>query len=66
MTFNWSISQAMQHTMQDMSEGVFISIANLTLTRRDSYPEYLCGGVKQDTLTALRTAPVHLTSLIPD
>ena len=32
----------------------------------DSYLEYLHAGVKQDTLTVLRTAPVHLQSLFPD
>ena len=52
--------------MQDLSEGVFISMANFTLARRDSYLEYLHAGVKQDTLTALRTAPVHLHSLFLD
>ena len=41
-------------------------MANFTLERRDSYLEYLHAGVKQDTLTALRTAPVHLHSLFPD
>ena len=66
VTFNRSISQAMQHTMQDLSEGVFISMANLTLARRDSYLEFIHGGVKPDTLTALCTAPVHLHSLFPD
>ena len=66
VTFSWSISQAMQRTMQDLSEGVFIIMANLTLARRDSYLEFLRGGVKQDTLTALRTAPIHLASLFPD
>ena len=66
VTFNRSISQAMQRTMQDLSEGVFISMANLTLARRDSYLEYIRGGVKPDTLTALRTSPVHLQSLFPD
>ena len=66
VTFNWSISQAMARTMQDLSEGVFISMANFTLARRDSYLEYLHAGVNQDTLTALRTAPVHLHSLFPD
>ena len=66
VTFNRSISQAMARTMQDLSEGVFISMANFTLTRRDSYLEYLYAGVKQDTLTALRTAPVHLHPLFPD
>ena len=66
VTFNRSISQAMQRTMQDLSEGVFISMANLTLASRDSYLEFIRGGVKPDTLTALRTAPVHLHSLFPD
>ena len=55
----------MARTMQDLSEGVFISVANFTLTRRDSYLDYLHMGVKQDTLTALCTAPVHLQSLFP-
>ena len=45
VTFNRSISQAMQRTMQDLSEGVFISMANLTLARRDSYLEFIHGGV---------------------
>ena len=68
VTFNRSISQAMAKTMQDLSEGVFISMANFTLahTDRNSYLEYLHAGVKQDTLTALRTAPIHLQSLFPD
>ena len=66
VTFNRSISQAMARTMQDLSEGVFINTANFTLARRDSYLEYLHAGVKQDTLDALRTSPVHLNSLFPD
>ena len=66
VTFNRLISQAMQHTMQDLSEGVFISMANLTLARTDSYLEFIRGGVKPDTLTALCTAPVHLHSLFSD
>ena len=66
VTFNRSISQAMARTMQDLSEGVFISVANFTLARRDSYLEYLHVGVKQDTLAALRTAPIHIHSLFPD
>ena len=39
-TFNRSITQAMARTMQDLSEGVLISVANFTLARRDSYLEY--------------------------
>ena len=45
---------------------MFISMANLTLARRDSYLEFIRGGVNPDTLTALRTAAVHLHSLFPD
>ena len=63
VTFNRSISQAMAGTMQDLSGGVFINTANFTLARRDSYLEYLHAGVKQNTLNALRTSPVHLNSL---
>ena len=66
VTFNHSTSQAMARTLQDLSEGVFIIVANFTIACRDSYLEYLHAGVKQDTLTALRTAPIHLQSLIPD
>ena len=65
-TFNRSISQAMARTMQDLSEGVFINMANFTLARRDSYLDYLHSGVKQDTVNALRTSPVHLNALFPD
>ena len=35
VTFNRSITQAMAHTMQDLSEGVFINMANLTIARHD-------------------------------
>ena len=56
----------MQRMMQDLPEGVFISMANLTLVHRDSYLEFICGGVKPDTLPALCTMPVHLHSLFPD
>ena len=66
VTFNRSISQAMARTMQDLSEGVFISMANFTLARRDSYLEYLHAGVKHTKLLLCVTAPVHLHSLFPD
>ena len=66
VNFNRSISQAMARTMQDLSEGVFINMSNLTLAHKDNYLEYLHAGVKQDTLNALRTSPVHLNSLFPD
>ena len=49
VTFNRSITQAMARTMQDLSDGVFVNVANLTLARRDSYLEFIRSGVKQDT-----------------
>ena len=66
-TFNRSVSQsqAIARTMQDLSEAVFINMANFTLARRDSYLDYLHAGVKQDTVHALRTSPVHLNALFP-
>ena len=66
VTFNRSISQAMQRTMQDHSEGLFICMANLTLVCMDNNLEFIRGGVKPDTLTALHIFPVHLHSLFPD
>ena len=66
VTFNRSITQAMARTMQDLSEGVFVNVANLTLARRDSYLDFIKTGIKQDTLTSLRTAPLHLSALFPD
>ena len=65
-TFNRSISQTMARTMQDLPEGVFINMANFTLVCRDSYLDYLHAGVKQDSVNALRTSPVHLNALFPD
>ena len=50
VTFNRSISQAMARTMQHLSEGVFISVANFTLARRDNYLEYLHAGLNRTRL----------------
>ena len=52
--------------MQDLYEGVFINMANLTLTRRDSYMAYLRAGIKLDTLTALRNSLLYMSSPFPD
>ena len=49
-----------------LSEGVFVNMANLTKARRDSYLEFLRSGVKQDTVTALHTAPLHSHLMFPD
>ena len=66
VTFNRSITQAMARTMQDLSDGVFVNVANLTLARRDSYLDFVQSGIKQDTLMSLRSAPLHMSALFPD
>ena len=66
LDFNASISQAAAKSMEHISDFVFITMGNLTLVRRDAYLSHLRTGIKQDTLTALRTTPLHLSTLFPD
>ena len=66
MDFNSSICQAMAKSMEHLTDFVFVNMANVTLLRRDSYLAYLKVGIKADTLSALRTAPLHLPTLFPD
>ena len=56
----------MAKTMEHLSEFVFINVASMTLARRDAYLAVVKAGIKQDTLSALRQAPVHLDKLFPD
>ena len=66
VTSNRSITQAMARIMQDLSDGVFVNVANFTLARRDSYLDFVRSGIKQDTLCLLRSAPLHMSALFPD
>ena len=66
MNFNASITQAMAKTLEHLSDFVFVSVANTTLARRDSYLSHLKAGIKPDTLASLRTAPLHIPMLFPD
>ena len=52
--------------MEHLTEFVFISMGNLTLVRRDAYLNHLKSGTKPDTLSALRTSPLHIPTLFPD
>ena len=56
----------MAKTMEHLSDFVFVSMANLTLARRDSYLSQVKSWIKPDTLAALRTAPLQLAMLFPD
>ena len=53
----------MARTVQDLSEGIFI---NFTLTCQDSYLDYINAGIKQNTPTVLRTAPLYMSALFTD
>ena len=64
--FNSSISQAAAKAMEHLSDFVFVSMGNLTLVRRDAYLSHLRTGIKPDTLTALRSAPLHIATLFPE
>ena len=56
----------MTKTMQHLANFVFISMVNFTLARRDAYIDQLRSGIKQDTLNALRTASLNMSTLFPD
>ena len=56
----------MAKAMEDLTDFVFVNMANTTLLRRDSYLSYLKAGVKADPLNALRSAPLGLETLFPD
>ena len=56
----------MAKTIEHLSEFVFINVANMALARRDAYLAHVKAGFKQDTLSALRQAPIHLAKLFPD
>ena len=66
MDFNSSITQAAAKSMEHLSEFVSIIMGNLTLICRDAYLSHLRTGIKPDTLTALRSAPLHISTLFPD
>ena len=59
-------AKASAKSMEHLSEFVFVTMGNLTLVRRDAYLSHLRTGIKPDTLTALRSAPLHISTLFPD
>ena len=66
MNFNSSIIQSMAKTLEHLTDFVFVTVANTTLARRDSYLSHLKLGIKPDTFAALRTGPLHIPTLFPD
>ena len=66
MDFNSSITKAAAKSMEHLSEFVFDTMGNLTLVHRDAYSSHLRTGIKPDTLVALRSALLHISTLFPD
>ena len=60
MNFNASITECMAKAMEHLSDFAFVSMANVTLVRWDSYLAHVKSGLKQDTLAALCQAPQDL------
>ena len=52
----------MAKTKEHLSDFVFVSMAKLTLARRDSYLPHLKISIKPDTFAALRTAPLEMVA----
>ena len=66
MEFNSSITQAAAEAMEHLTVFVFVTMGNLTLTGCDAYLNHVKNGIKPDTLAALRTTPLHISTLFPD
>ena len=66
LDFNSGITQAMAKTFEHLTDFVFMTVANSTLTRRDAYLSHLKTGIKPDTLAALRTGPLNMATLFPE
>ena len=66
VSFNQAISGNLARAVSDMTGGILVDLANITLVRRDSYLANVRFGVKEDTLLALRTSPVHLDHLFDE
>ena len=66
MNFSTSVTQCVAKAMEHLSDFAFVSMANMTLVRRDSYLAHVKFGLKQDTLTDLRQAPLDLPTLFLD
>ena len=66
MDFNSNITQAAAKAMEHLTDFVFLTMGNATLTRRDSYLSHLKNGIKPDTFAALRTGPLHIPTLFAE
>ena len=66
LAFHQNVSIAMGTSLQHLADGLFVNMANLVLLRRDSFLDHVKPGVKPDTWTRLRNAPLFNYGLFPD
>ena len=66
MALHQNVSVAMGTGLQHLVDSLFVNLANLILIRRDSYLEHVKLGIKPDTWSLLRNAPMFGYGLFPD
>ena len=66
LEFNYQLTSAISGGLQDLSDGIFVNLANTVLMRRDSFLDSLKPGINSDTLSRLRTGPFHSETLFPE
>ena len=66
LNFSNSITQCVVKAMEHLCDFAFVSMANVTLVRRNPYLTHAKTGLKQDTLAALHQAPLDLPTLFLD
>ena len=64
--FHTSVSFALGTSLQQLTDNLFVQLANFVILGRDSYLDYLKAGVKPDTWNRLRNAPLFSSGLFSD
>ena len=65
-SFNLAISGNLARSVSDMTVTILVDMANITLIQRDAYLATVRYGIKEDTLLALRTSPIHTDRLFDE
>ena len=66
LPFHEAVTGAVTRAIQDLTDSVFCSVANVVLLRRDAYLDNIKFGIKPDTLLALRSSPIQASTLFAD
>ena len=66
LEFNHQLTTVVSGGLQDLSDGIFVNLANTVLMRRDSFLDGLKPGINSDTLSKLRAGPFHTETLFTE